>query len=97
MYYNNKGLLESKLLQRDRQYFHFVLNDGVISYFEGHLEQAKDSLNKGLQYMTDKNNLPNVAVGNYYLGKVMSKLGRTEDALNYFKEVDTVFQLNNDI
>ncbi len=96
-YYNSLGLKESNILEDKASYYHFLLNDGVLNYDTKKYSIAFDTIQKGLNQLIEIDNKPNIAVGYYYLGKLYDKQGNTQKAISYFKEVDTIFQITNDV
>jgi AraC-like DNA-binding protein len=96
-FYNQKGIQEALLLKDEQYYYQFVLNDGIISYYEGNLSKALDSLEKGLNNVIKIDDKPNTAVGYYYKGRILLSSNNELEAINCFKKVDTVFLSNRDI
>ncbi len=96
-YYNKKGLMESKEAMHYYDYNHFVLNDGVLSFFKRNYTNAIDSINKSLPYIIKNNDLPNLAVGHFYLGKIKLLKGKEDEAIDHFIKVDSVFTINKDL
>jgi len=96
-YYNSKGLYESLLLNQEKYYHNFVMGFGIQYYYEGNYNRAFDSLRKGLNYMIQVDDRPNMIVGYYFLGKVQNELNQIENAVFSFKNLDSVFQINGDI
>ena len=97
LYYNNLGIKESLRLADERRYHHFVLNTGVTLYYQRKYPMALDSLTKGTRYFEEIGNLPNMAVGYFYRGKIYAGLKKTDTAIRYFRKVDTIFQKNHDL
>ncbi|MGS2762069.1 helix-turn-helix domain-containing protein [Sinomicrobium sp. M5D2P9] len=96
-YYNNFGVKEAIKLDNETEYNHFILNEGVTLFYQNRYAEALDSIEKSTAYFEEIENLPNMAVGYFYSGKVYSELGKTDSTILYFKKVDTVFQKNNDL
>ncbi len=95
--YNNKGLIEAKKLKLDDNYYHFVLNNGVINYHKKNYLTAYDSIKKGLNHSRKIMDKPNMAVAYYYLAKINEYERKTDKMLFHLKKMDTVFLNNNDI
>ncbi|WP_103070831.1 helix-turn-helix domain-containing protein [Aquimarina sediminis] len=96
-FFNDLGIKESKLLEDEKMYYHFVLNKGIIYLENGELNKARDSILKGLRFITKMDDTPNKAVAYFYLGKVQMALGDAEKAIQSFKEVDSVYLESGDI
>ena len=94
--YNRKGIALSKKLN-SHYYNFFVLTSGMNQYIKGNYSSSIDSINKALTYIEKVNNIPNIAVGNYYLGLSSEKLGRFDKAIMHYKKVDTIFMQTGDI
>ncbi len=96
-YYNMKGLVEAKQMNRDYDYNHFVLNGGLISFFQGKYLKTIDSINKSLTILLREQDLPNLAVAHFYLGKAKLSIKKKEEAIPHFKKVDSIFIIKKDL
>ena len=76
---------------------YFRLNQGVNEYWSNNNRAAVDSLCNALPYLDSLEDLPNIAFGNYYLGKSLLKLSDTTEGIKHIKRVDSVFNKLNDI
>src|SRR5690606_22634532 len=77
---------------------YFVLSSGINSYFQSNYESAIDSLEKAENLLILNNyEHARVAICNYYIGKAYYKLQEKEKSLFYFKKVDSLLQISNDI
>jgi AraC-like DNA-binding protein len=90
-YYNKLGVQESKRMNNESNYFHFVLNEGVTQYHEQRYLRSLDSILKATTYFENIEDKQNSAVGYFYAGKSYLQLDKGNKALHMFKKVDTVF------
>ncbi|WP_234859393.1 AraC family transcriptional regulator [Aquimarina aquimarini] len=67
---------------------------GVNSYFRKEYPTALDSLKKSLT-LSKKNPYTNVLVTYLYLGKTLLKLEQEEEAITYFKKIDSAVHVSN--
>lgn len=96
-FYNEYGIRESISLKDQRKYNHFVLNSAITNYYRENYPATLDSIAKSIPYFEEIDDKPNMAVGYYYIGKTYLRLDRNENAMHYFKKVDTIFQQNKDV
>ncbi|GAB1856827.1 helix-turn-helix transcriptional regulator [Flavobacteriaceae bacterium MHTCC 0001] len=96
-HYNTKGQIESQKVNRYNDYNHFLLNGALISFFKKEYSIAEDSINKALPFVEKQNDLSNLAVAHFYLGKIEILNGKKSQAINHFKAVDSIFTLNKDL
>ncbi|MEO1485170.1 MAG: hypothetical protein AAFU57_05465 [Bacteroidota bacterium] len=61
------------------------------------LVQALDTLLKATDYFEKEHFNPDLAICYYYLGKINHDLNSKDKAIDYFKRVDSIFQITNDI
>ncbi|MFT5892687.1 MAG: hypothetical protein ACI9Y7_002799 [Dokdonia sp.] len=90
-YYNKLGVQESKRMNNESNYFHFVLNEGVTQYHEQRYLRSLDSILKATTYFENIEDKQNSAVGYFYAGKSYLQLDKKNEALHLFKKVDTIF------
>lgn len=61
------------------------------------LVKALDTLLKATDHFEKEHFNPDLAISYYFLGKINYDLNRRDEAVNYFKRVDSIFQITNDI
>ncbi|WP_378187577.1 helix-turn-helix domain-containing protein [Aquimarina sp. W85] len=96
-FYNKLGVKESLASENKNELYHFILNEGINKYDMGLIEIASDSVSKVItSYKKDIDN-PNLIVAYYYYGKILSKNKVPVKAIQYFKKVDSLFTITQDI
>jgi AraC-like DNA-binding protein len=95
--FNKLGLKESINLKDSINYYHFVLNQGLIDFYLKKYDSSKFNIEKGLEYLITINDNPNIAVGYYYRAMLNLQINNEEKAVRDFKRVDSIFQITNDI
>ena len=96
-FYNNKGYKESLEIGDTLHLNYFVFEQGLVAFENENYSAAIDSINKALPQIIKNQDLPNIAHANYCIGRSYEKLYHKEKAINYFKVVDSVYQILNDI
>jgi len=88
--------LEETLKTSDRLFFYdFLHSKGVNEYYLGHFENAKNHLKEALPAISE--DLSVVSVSYYYLGQIAKKSAKSSLAYDYFKKVDSVYTLNQEV
>ncbi len=87
----NLTLPDSSLVDR---YHKFLASSGYIHYFKGNYISSIDSLNKAEPVASIKT--LSLQMCHYYRGHAYQNLGDTLTGVNYFKKVDSLFQLTQD-
>lgn len=95
--YNKIGIKESKRLNDEFFFNHFSLNEGVSYYYQGKYEKAIDSIGKYTHYFENQKTKDNLSLAYYYSGKSFAELKKYEKAILFFKRLDTVFQIRQNI
>jgi len=96
-FYNKKGIQQSLKTNDIQIYNYFVLGSGVTSFYKEQFNETIDSIGKALKYLEVNDEKPNLAVSYFYLGKAYHKLKSKEQAILYFKKLDSIFQLQKDL
>ena len=90
--------IQKSLEQKDSLiYPYFILNSGIVNYFEQNYNIAIDSLKKSRQLLDFNQKQSSFPVSNLYIGKSLVKLGREDEAIIYFKTVDDFIGKTQDI
>ncbi|MFA5299027.1 MAG: helix-turn-helix domain-containing protein [Lutibacter sp.] len=92
--YAKKGIQESLAINDSAQYYSFVSQIGIISYYQNNFETALDSLNKSFQYKKSQNSLLNY---HYYLGNIYWKQHNDEKAFFHFSKADSIYNETQDV
>lgn len=90
---NKKGILFTQKNNTSNLYYNFVVHEGINLTVKGAYKAAIDSIEKGRIHLEELNQL----TGDYYLAKSYYATGRKEEALAYFKKIDTSFDTTNDM
>lgn len=90
---NKDGITLTLKKQQIPLYYHFVVNEGINLSLSGKHFAAIDSIEKALPKLQQLDRL----IGEFYLGKSYDAIGKTTEALHYFKKIDTAFSNKSDI
>ncbi|MFL1896013.1 helix-turn-helix domain-containing protein [Aquimarina sp. 2-A2] len=96
-FYNKLGIKESLESDNKTELYHFILNEGVNKFDMDNLEIASDSISKIINNYKEDIDNPNLIVAYYYYGKILSETEKTDEAIVYFKKVDSLFNTTQDI
>jgi len=91
---NKLGINHSLKVSDTISYYHFVVNEGINLSKQKKFRQAKDSILKSLPFIED---ISNLSVAYFYLGKSLTNTNQEEEGLTYFKKVDSIFNVINDL
>jgi len=92
--YTKEGYMFSRSIN-DSSFFRFTYIEGNNQFLKGNLISAKDSLYKSLNYLKESDDLQNLSIAYFYLGKVYREEGNKIKMINYFKKVDSIFEETN--
>ncbi len=92
--YAKKGIQESLAINDSAQYYSFVGQTGIISYYQNNFKTALDSLNKANSAKASFNNQLNY---HYYLGNIYLKQHNDEKAFFYFSKADSIYNISQDV
>ncbi len=96
--YTNKGIsLKKQYRSGDFYYPYFISNRAKNYYKRKTYNKAIVDLNYSLQVFKSNEDYSNYAESSYYLGQCYKNIHQDEKAIKYFKKVDSVFTLKNDI
>ena len=97
MFYNKMGY--NKAIESNKNLYKnlFSLSSGVALYHDNNYSKALDSINSSLKYFIEEKSLPDLAVAYYYMGKILYDTQNKEKAVSYLKQVDSIFDIQNDI
>ena len=88
--------LNKTLSTPDRLFFYdFLHSNGVNEYYLGHFENAERLLKEALPAISE--DLSVVSVSYYYLGQIAKRNAQTALAYDYFKKIDSVYTLNQEV
>ncbi|WP_299223682.1 AraC family transcriptional regulator [uncultured Aquimarina sp.] len=98
-YFHNFGI---KMSQNTDIKGVYTLNEGIFQYYNKDYDLAILSLENGVkQFLRSKYKISygyhNLIDGYFYLGKSHNLLNQRETALGYFKKIDSIVQLSNDL
>jgi len=90
---NKLGIEQARKFKNPLMETYFKHSEGINQYFLGNYQASIDTLLKTIPIIKGhkKGDFANVVLGQYYLGKNYWDLGRSEDAIDYFKLVDKSF------
>lgn len=91
-YYVRQGIDLSRLRNEKEDFKDFVLVDAQVNYFKKDFKRSKDTL---LKYI-DQLDGTSKAIKLYYLGKIEKFNGNEEDAVSYFKSIDSIVSSTED-
>lgn len=91
-YYATRGA-EKALTHEDKEsYRDFVLVGAQVDFFAGTYQKAKDTLLKYVDFLEEEPK----AMKWYYLGKIAEEQDHPEEAIAYFKAIDSLISLNGE-
>ncbi|WP_075344649.1 AraC family transcriptional regulator [Tenacibaculum agarivorans] len=96
-YYNKLGIKEALKQKNKSLYNYFLLNEGATLSKKRLYLKSIDSIKKSLPEIINLDDKQNIAMGYFFLGKNNYALNKKQEAINYFKKVDSIYHLTNDI
>ncbi len=84
----NKALKDNNLKNLNQ----LTLFNGINLYYQNKYLKAQEDLEKSISYFRKEKEYESLSFCYYYLGKVRLKNNENHKAINYFKQVDTIFQ-----
>lgn len=97
-HYNKLGHFKALKDEKESHTEYFALNQGASLYHMSQLyQEGIDSLAKDLPYYERNAKQTNLSLAYYYCAKSYSHLGQFEKSINYYKKVDTIFQIKRSI
>lgn len=96
-YFISKGLKES--IVKENYYMHslFTLSRGLNYYQNGDIELGQEDIQNSISFIKENQDLPNMAVAYYFLGKTNFKLNQKKEGISNLSRVDSVFNITNDL
>ncbi len=91
-YFNRLGIIESQLVKDSMFSNYFTLSEGLNEYGKGEILSAIDSINSSLPILKYHNDIPNLSLGYYYLGKSYFDLNKDEMGFSYLNKMDSIFK-----
>lgn len=96
-YYNKLGVAESIRFYSMPNFHHFSVNEGIVHFLRDNYDIAVDSLKQHNIYFRKMNDRKNLSYTYFYLGKTYDAKNEENKSINYFKKVDSIFQIEKDI
>ena len=93
-FYLKKGIATTLSGNRPQYYSNLLSSYGINSYYRKEYAIALDSLNKSLT-LSKESPYGDVLVTYLYLGKTLLQLKQEEEAIGYFKKIDSAVQVSN--
>lgn len=98
-YFHNLGIKMSENTDIKGVY---TLNKGILEYYDGNFENAISILEKGvIEFLNCDFGISygyhNLINGYFFLGKSHKAINQSEVSIKYFKKVDSIVQLSNDL
>ncbi len=94
---NKKGYSSSLKYNDTLMLNYFILEEGANQFYKKNYTISIDSINKSLLYLKKIDDKPNLAMVYYYLGMNYYATGDNEKAVAFFKKVDLIFKIVNDL
>lgn len=93
-FYLKKGIATTLSGNRPQYYSNLLSSYGINSYYRKEYTIALDSLNKSLNLFKESP-YGDILVTYLYLGKTLLQLKQEEEAIGYFKKIDSAVQVSN--
>ena len=94
-YYNKMGYKEANTTGNQKMKYLFVLNEGATHLLKGYYNEALDSVNKAYDVIRKNDDIIGELACYYYIGKCYEELKKEDLAVDYYKKVDSLYNLNN--
>lgn len=96
-YFYDKGYSISLKLKDTIFKSYFILAKGVLEYHNNNNSAAIDSINKSIKGLEIYDDNQNLSYANHFLGKSYFQLKEYGKAYYYFKKVDSIYNILNDL
>jgi AraC-like DNA-binding protein len=96
-YYNKIVLKESKEINDKIMYHSTLLNSGIIDYFNNSYHKAIKNLKIAGDFFNYDDYIFYTGKAYYYIGEAYLKTNKKNDAIIYFKKVDSIFNVSKDL
>jgi AraC-like DNA-binding protein len=94
---NRLGHKEALMIRDSNSLSHFIFNEGINYLEKQNFEVAMDSMMKGVRYFEKKQSNANLIVAYYHIGRAYDDSGNELKGMQYFKRVDSLFKITNDL
>jgi AraC-like DNA-binding protein len=94
---NRLGHKEALMIRDSNSLSHFIFNEGINYLEKQNFEVAMDSMMKGVRYFEKKQSNANLIVAYYHIGRAYDDFGNELKGMQYFKRVDSLFKITNDL
>lgn len=94
---NNEGFQFAQKFPRFEMAGYFRFNQGIVHLDNLEFKAAIDSLTLSLPTLLKNDDLPNVALYHFYLGKAYWNLDSIEQGVTNFQKTDSIFEIINDL
>ncbi|MDQ1164661.1 AraC family transcriptional regulator [Flavobacterium sp. SORGH_AS_0622] len=88
---NNLGIAESERLQKLEMKPYFIHSEGVNHFFENNYHIAIENLKEALKIIGKSTDSGTIAIANFYIGKSFWQLKKYDQAVGFFKNVDSIY------
>ncbi|KAB8155899.1 helix-turn-helix domain-containing protein [Kordia sp. TARA_039_SRF] len=90
---NKEGIQLALQYNKEKLYYHFLVNEGINQNVKGNYQKSIDSITKGFPHLEKNDQL----VAEFYLGKNYYALNDKPKAIDYFKKIDNFYNENKDL
>ncbi|WP_299767373.1 helix-turn-helix domain-containing protein [uncultured Dokdonia sp.] len=95
--YTRLGLIDENTTRGGTNYNRFLLLSGILESYSSNYKEAESQLSEAISNFNSKTNKRLLSTGYYFLGKTNLESGKEDKAIAYYKKVDSLFEINNDI
>ncbi|MFT5890810.1 MAG: AraC-like DNA-binding protein [Dokdonia sp.] len=95
--YTRLGLIDENTARGGVNYNKFLLLNGILETYTTNYKEAENQLSQALSKFDNKTDKRLLSAGYYFLGKTNLLSGKEDKAILYYKKVDSLFKVNNDI
>jgi AraC-like DNA-binding protein len=95
--YTRLGLIDENTARGGANYNRFLLLSGILETYTSNYKKAESQLSEAISNFDNKTNKRLLSTGYYFLGKKNLESGKEDEAIAYYKKVDSLFEINNDI
>lgn len=94
---NTKGYKVALIYKDSNSLSHFIVNEGINQLENKNYQVALDSMEKGVKYFERMESGPNLIVSYFYIGRAYDESGDMVKGIQYYKKVDSLFKITNDL
>ncbi len=96
--YIDKGIQNTLKIDDIELYSNFIVYSGMHEFFSKNYSRAIDSLKKGKELIQKSDRVKTrIAICDYYIARSYQDLGKIEQGLYYFKNVDSILKKTEDV